>query len=294
MDKIFRKDTITLIGPGGVGKSLIAKALSKKTGLPIISVDKIFHYVCKDMLYNFNGHNHQKAAKKIKASYLSALTKEKDPALKQKQLELVEESVEEYLRYAKMFAGFKSFYDITNWREDILGHIVEPSISEILTVNQMYIINMLEIIFDKVDSPVIFDMGAPFGWFSPLKSHLNLGGYQINLNELNKQMAQIMSTMGMVVLIEPGEDYKIRRPEKSNYYNSHLVSNIGNYYNCADICVSSNGLFYSPEDSAFGARLMFDAKSKQKRENLMKLSDLHSICDLILEEQTNLNSKNYE
>lgn len=294
MDKIFRKDTITLIGPGGVGKSLLAKALSKKTNLPLISIDKIFHYICKDMYYNFNGHNYEKAAKKIRAPYISTLSKEKDPVLKQIQVELVDEAVEDYIRYAKMFAGFKSFYEITDWREELLGYASEPSKDAVYAVNQIYAIELLKIIFDKIDSPVIFDMGATFGWFSPLKENLDFDGYKINIDKLNEDMAKIMSMMGTVVLIEPGEDYEIRRPEKSNYYNSYLIENMQNFHEHADICISSNGLFDNPEDAVFKTRHMFDAKAKQKRKSLMKQSDINSICDQILEEKDNLNASKFE
>ena len=44
------KNSIVLIGPSGVGKSLIADSLSQKTNLPILDIDDLINFIESDLM----------------------------------------------------------------------------------------------------------------------------------------------------------------------------------------------------------------------------------------------------
>jgi len=283
MDKENLQKSYMLIGPSGIGKSLISKELSKKTGLPVFSIDEIIEYTKDRYRLGYPGFfiNERKLFK-----YYKRVAREYGPHLEKgsfadlKQNEMLKELTELFFYYRKQLDDFKeikqAYLDYLSQNERLsnaFSALVDTFIFQRFTVN------VFKIIVNKINRPVIFDMPCNFGWIMPddeIYDKLDL-----NYQKLNEEMLDILNGIGCSILIEPGQDFQERTPERSFYFE-YLFNNRQNYSK-SDIIISSNNLFFKPSDPAIAKRSYFDAPAQIKREELLNKSELKNICDQILE-----------
>ena len=273
-----------IIGPSGVGKSLISQTLSKKTGYPVFSIDDIIeftkdNYNASSFPFLINEKKLLKYYKKLSKEY--GPTYDKNSELDKKQDEMLKELSNLFFYYKNSLGGFKELKQkylenkkLDSELQDAFSNLISLYIFQSLSVN------VYKVIASKIDEPVIFDMPCNFAWFLPHDKVFE--DYEIDYKQLNKEMTEILNSVGAVVLVEPGQDFEERNPEKKSSYFEFLLNNKHNYKQ-SDLIVSSNSLFYDPTEPLLANRSIFDAKAQQKREELLNKSELNNICDQIIE-----------
>lgn len=279
------KKSYMLLGPSGIGKSLLANKLSKKTGLPVFSIDAIISFtIDKEVL----GFPYFFINKEVLNIYFSEIANsrgfkyEKNSSFEKVQQQMIDELSELFLFYKKELKTFKEIKKvIENGKKlhDDLSNIFSAYVSAY--IYQDMSVKIFNIISSKIDKPVIFDMPCNFGWF--MESENNFG---FDFNKLNNKMSQILNSVGFSVLFEPGEDFEERSPETS-YYFEFLYNHRENYKQ-SDLIVSTNQLFFDPTNKQIKSRDDFDAKAKIEREKLLNKAELNNICDQIIEMSNNL------
>ena len=83
------------------------------------------------------------------------------------------------------------------------------------------------------------------------------------------------------VLLLPGLDYEFRNAFKEVNANNLILQHLDNYY-CADVEISTNGLFNSPDNNYLKQRTWLDAREFLTKEQLKNRGEISNICDQIL------------
>lgn len=289
--------SITLIGPSCVGKSLFAKELSKRLNFPVINIDELLDFIELEL----DGHIDHIPQKQ--AEYIARCLKDisQDAQLKETltderyaetEKRLIHEFVDLYNYYHALLKDFKPFYDTMNEYAYFYKNIHDPV--EIICVLNYLTNEMLSKIFDVLNQPIILDSPAPFGWqtnnqldfFSKLRlkrSILNIDTATVD-NAMNDTLSKTQT-----VLLIPGLDYNIRNAFKDVESNILILENLDNYYP-ANLEITTNGLFNSPDNKYFRQRSWFDAKETLTKEQLKNKSEINNICDEILAKLEELKS----
>ena len=85
------------------------------------------------------------------------------------------------------------------------------------------------------------------------------------------------------VLLEPGEDYYIKNPKDQKSINTRLfMKDYSNYYPNADIEVSTNGLFYEPENDFLKQRTWLNVREYLTKKRLKNRGEINNISDQII------------
>lgn len=290
MDKENLKKSYMLIGPPGIGKSLISQELSKKTGLPIFSIDEIIGYMKDSNRFGFpkifvNEKRLIKHYKKLAKEYGTKY--EQGSELDSKQNEMLKELADYYLFYNEKLKGFneikKAFFEYLN-----IDSKLENAFSALISIYifEVFTVNVYKIIASKINEPVIFDMPCNFAWFVPNDKIFE--EFDIDIKSLNNEMSKILNSTNSI-LIEPGKDFEERNPETSHYFE-FLVNHRKNYKQ-SDIIISSNDLFFDATDINLKNRSCFNAKSQLKREQLLNKAEVSNICDQIIQMINDLNNQ---
>ena len=83
---------------------------------------------------------------------------------------------------------------------------------------------------NKINEPVIFDMPCNFAWFiNDKKSKKICLDARIDVEQMNLQMKNILEDIGCVVLVEPGQDFEDRVPDKKDGYYEFIWVSLTNY-----------------------------------------------------------------
>lgn len=282
------KKSYMLIGPSGIGKSLIAENLSKKTGLPIFSIDEIIEFAKDRYRSGFPKFfvNKKKLFKHYKELALEYGPEyEKDSKFDQKQNEMLKELTDLFFYYEKELNNFRAvknaYLKMCNLDRK---YEFEPSPLISLYIFQKLSIDVYKIILNKINKPVIFDMPCNFGWFLPSDEVFNEN--YIDYQKINNEMSKILDSVGSSILIEPGQDFEKRSP--TSFYFEYILNNFENYKK-SNIIISSNDLFYNPDDKFLRIRGCFNSEARLKTEELLNKAELNNICDQIIEMSSNLN-----
>lgn len=294
--KQIRENSIILIGPSCVGKTLISEELSSRTQMPVFSVDDILFFLAEmrnNGLKNTNAGRakykrlQQHFAYSYKPIKITRHDKEKTAFLN----ESIDNLIEKYQAYDEYFdlKQYKRFYE-DYW--EVGTALAETDISDefIVFISQAYTTALIQDIIDSLDTPAIIDVSAPDGWYTqdykPNKHDqqiLDRIGYKFEIEESLKSHHQIFSNFGQKVFLFPGEDYKERKTTEYEG-NNLLVDNLDKFYNYADLMISVNGLFNEPDNPVFKrGRYYIDVNGIQTKNKLLNRSEVSSICEQIID-----------
>ena len=168
---IYQK-SIVLIGPAGSGKTLVSEALTKKLGLPHLSMDKLRLLPSTDTINASLEHARQQLqqAEKTKEVFIETCQSLMDKKLFESALEKKEShctdcrfQLEKCMEYAKtrsQFSNIKSYYDFGFDKElDSLVNKVLKSRGE-FCYRKQFEDQLLLSIMDNIDKPYIIDLGC--------------------------------------------------------------------------------------------------------------------------------------
>lgn len=289
MNQEILSKSIALIGPSCVGKSLFAKELAKRLNLPLINIDELL-----DMI-ELEKYGHLDSTPQKQQEYINRCLMDisqdtelketlTDPQYIETTHRLVHEFIDMFNYYHNLLGDFKPFYEIMNKYDYYYKNIHDP-LEIICTLN--YLTNeMLTKIFDVINQPIILDSPAPFGWQAnnslDFFSKLRLKRCTLNIDTplVDNVMTETLSKMQTVLLL-PGLDYKTRNAFSKVEPNNIILEDLDNYYT-ANIEITTNGLFNSPENKYFKQRGWFDAKEILTKEKLKDSGEINNICDEIL------------
>lgn len=263
--------SIVLIGPFGVGKSLLADTLATKAHLPVVDIDELITMLELDVRQALTPDPAQQKAF-IARTLESGKLIPKNPAEFAKQAALVQEFVARYNDYQRRFGDFQKFHDALNQYQDAFYQGYLDDRARLYQRNKITY-QILEQIFTTAETPFIISAPGPFGW------HETPAGESLEKTLQDK----ISNLLGLTrnVLLVPGQDYARRNPEPGGI--NALILAHPEYYNAqADLIVSTNGLFNQPDTRCLKRRLRFDAAERIAKEKLQNRSEINNICDQIL------------
>ena len=277
-------DNICLIGPASVGKSFIASKLSSKTGLFAVSIDDIISFV-ENELYNKLSLNETQLKNFKLKSLMFAGYNDLSPNMKKQQETLLDEYIEKYKTYIKLFGGLHHFYEPIQEYNEIGSNLLTPSTEFVVLFTQRLHLKLLEIALEKISEPIIIDTPAPLGFKpheNPENDFVTADGYSLSISNIRNKFNLLLNSCGTKVFLTPGIDYKQRNAADDNY-NRFLLENLDNYLDNADIVISVNGMFTSPKETALKSRVWLDAESVSKTKEITNSAEISNICDTILE-----------
>lgn len=268
-------NSIVLIGPSGVGKSLIATTLSQKTNMPLLDIDDLICFIQMDMFGSLSPNaKHQRQYIKEQIKDLKSLERETplSPEETKREEQLVYEFVDLYNYYHKLVGGFDQFYsdyyDYTNSK-------AYTKHEQIYSTNK-FAYQIINKVFNTTNTPLVISPPACFGWNSNNPFHHNLQFLQTKIGTF------LESTQ--TVLLSPGEDFHLRTISDPSSINDKLLLKYQqNYYKNADLEISTNGLFNEPENDFLKQRSWLNVRETMTKENLKNTAEINNICDQIIE-----------
>ena len=299
--KHIYENSIILIGPSCVGKTLISEELSMRTQMPVFSVDDILFFLAEmrnnDLKNTPIGRSRYKRlqqhfAYSYKPIKITRRDKEKTEFLNQS----IDKLIEKYQAYDEYFdlKQYKRFYE-SYW--ELGSALLNADISDefMVFLSQAYTTSLIQEIIDGLDTPAIIDVSAPDGWstknYKPSdkdQAILHRLGYNFDIQEALDTHHKIFSTFGQKVFLHPGQDYHTRQTSEYSG-NNFLLDNLDKFYDYADLMISVNGLFNNAEDPVFKrGRYYIDVNGNQTKAKLLNKSEVSSICEQILEDLENL------
>lgn len=291
MTKENLEKCIVLIGPSCVGKSLISFELSQKTKMPKVCLDDLMVMVEyeKDGEIGPDISAQKEFSKKLLKKVLADVHLQRNfalPKFEKKTFELIKEIVDLYNQYLTLFGSLEPFYEILEKYQMCMVYSACP-IERLTNLNIMSV-DVLEKVFELVDEPIIIDSPAPFGWKSEDQEHkldLEMGDLKqntsVDFDEINLKMFNILTT-AKTVLLCPGEDYDKRNTVKTSIENNILLESLNNYFDHAEIMITTNAMFNQPENKFMQKRSWLNAEESIEREKLKNQSEINNICDQIL------------
>ena len=270
-------NSIVLMGPSGVGKSLIASTLSQKMQLPLLDIDDLAFFIEAEASQHLSQDKQKqqefieretKALKTIKRD--TPLTKEEE----KKEEQLVCDFVNLYNHYYNLLGGLSQFYpEYFDYRK---------SMNHALTMHaQIYALNkfsfqILDKVFETATTPFIISPPASFGWHTQNPMHFKLQFLQNKVDNI------LDSTQNVLLL--PGEDFSLRNPSDATSVNSKLfLKHPEYYYKHADLEITTNALFYEPENDFLKQRTWLNVRETITKDNLKNNAEINNICDQIID-----------
>ena len=294
------KQCPVLIGPSNVGKTLISETLSKKLGIPVISIDEIFvltGYELSGKISSSKLSQKQFVSDRIAVCnhFKDLKVNKRNRELKRKQREMIEQHVEVYNAYHKLLCGFADFYDIAydyNTCFQIFDSVDFEDNNTNVALLQFYHLQALVKVISKLKKPAIIDTSAFQGWKLPIddicehdKNAMLSFDMGLDVKQLKNSTQAVFNILGTSIFIHPGIDFAERTANcKTETTNTLIENNLEQYFDFADICISANGLFRDSSNPAFSTRYYYDAKSMDKKEQLLNKCELSNIVEIIASE----------
>ena len=291
MNKESLRKSIILIGPSCVGKSLIASEMEQKVQMNHVSLDDLLIMVEYEMEGDISPdiEKQKEFAKRILLQIMQDSKQKKNMAIskfEKKTFELIKDFFDLYNYYVELFGDLKVFYDIIEKHHLRLSYASSP-VQKLANIN-IVAVQLTNKIFEIIDSPILIDAPAPFGWIptnEELIEELEYGDLKrekkINFNKINREMSKILSSLNTILLV-PGEDYNKRNTVRASVENNILLENIEDYYDNAKLIISTNGVFNQPESKFLQKRSWFNGEESIERDKLKNQCEISNICDQIL------------
>lgn len=268
-------NSILLMGPSGVGKSLIAGALSQKTNLPLLDIDDLINFIESDLMGGLiKDEEIQKDFINFQIEDLKKVEREipLTPEESKKEESLVYELVDLYNYYHDLLGGYEQFYqDYFDFRQSkcITKH------DQVYSMNKLTY-QILNKVYESTNTPFVISPPASFGWETKNPLHFNLKFLQDKVGNF------LDSTQ--TILLEPGQDYHLRSTtDKTSVNDKLLLKHLDGYYEHADIVISTNALFNDPENEFLQQRTWLNVRETLTKEQLKNTAEIDNICDQILE-----------
>jgi len=280
------KKSIMLMGPICVGKSLISKELGKRLNMPVLSIDYLLSFIDMEQrgILSPSPEDQEHYIKSCLQSIKEDKEALSDEKYRETEIKLVHDFIDLYNYYRHLVGPFKEFYEINTQYHNSSWHV--HTLNESIYCLKDCSYKVLQKALSKIDRPIIIDPPAPFGWEASKISffeQFRMNAFDSNIAPfgLDKKIERLTKTTTSI-LLEPGLDYPLRNASPSKH-NDTLVSTIGNYYENADIIISTNGLFFEPENKWFQQRTWRDAREALTKESLKNRSEISNICDEIVD-----------
>lgn len=280
--------SIVLIGPSSVGKSLISTELSKKLSMPRICIDNLYNFVVSEIENEV--FPDEEGIEKYKTAILNALEESRKKHGAENDIEsieienaLVEEFIDEYKQYIKMFGGLGDFRQVARMIGSGFSSADEVEYNIMLSKLTYEIIKK---ILTKIDGPVIIDTPMSFGWGAPkygltVNSRIWLARrFNIEIEKFNEDVRKMLLSLNPVFLM-PGEDYDQRNGAAKSQSNTIILDNMDCYMQETGITVSTNGLFTDPSQPILKSRTWFNAEEFVQQGKLRNNGEISSLCDQI-------------
>lgn len=290
MNKSVLNNSILLIGPKAVGKSLIADKLSlKQDSMPIFSSDKLENYAM--MFTEGDFRNVDEIIEVVKSSFSNEKALKKYKGNPEQIIKQNEKYVSDYINSLKFYAtvvDFRKLRTIIYQTMSLLRNNGQLSLRQMLSVMQYQKIQMLEYFFENLQTPVVADFGADVGAVIELlpkeKSQIERM-YGIKFSKIENAQKQFFKKFRNVVYLSPGIDYKEKIDPRSNdEHNKIYCENKDSYVAFAKLEESMNGTFFDIKNSVFKNDNDYDYEVLFKKNSLMDKSNIENICDQILSE----------
>ena len=173
------KNSIVLIGPCGVGKSIISETLAKKKKIPKLDIDDLMFMIEIDMRKILSPD--KKHQEKFIHDQLEELREiKRDPALTEEELKheelLVHDFVDLYNYYYNLLGGFEKFHtDFYNYFKATQQYTT--NLNEVYWHNKLAM-ELINTIYSTTDTPFIISPPASFGWNYDKFLHPSLSNLQ--------------------------------------------------------------------------------------------------------------------
>ena len=299
MKKLNLKNSICLIGPSCVGKSLLSVELAKKLNYKHFSIDDLIVIVRSEMNGDIGPtqyHQNEFFKNCIKDiqndKEFAYLLKDKKYAMK--EWSLVNDFINLYNYYRNLLGNFKPLYKIIKKYNLMVGEYRKPE--EYINTLALTSAEIMKYALKMIDEPLIIDMPAAVGWktedvriSSYLKEELEQNSFRIDV-EKDKEIIKTILSESTTVFIHPGLDYNKRNSERRSESNQEILYQVEEYSEPAKIEISVNGLFNNPTNPMLQKRSWFDAKEYIIKEKLKNKGEIANICDQILFCREELNS----
>ena len=280
------QNSMMIIGPACVGKSLISTALSKQTGIKKISVDDIKNVVQLEMSGRLSPDEDsqeeyiESTIYEIREELGISEFRAEDEEYARTEKMLVREIVDAYNYYRELFGGLEQFYSVIEDYFDKLNFSCEPEMTNLL-VNKMTT-EVLKIAFKSLEEPVIVDAPAPYGFQGNANRFWRMSDNVLQ-SETNAEMSKVLQSL-TVILLSPGEDYDSGNAESTSRSNQILLSEFGSYeQDYVDVSIDTFGLFADASNPILKRRTWYDVDAYIKKQELLNQKRINEICGEILE-----------
>lgn len=285
MKKISKK-IITLIGPSGVGKSLIAKNLSKKENMPIICIDDIIQFIDLEQTGKISKKPETQKEYALKTFNEIKNDKEYSKNLEteegiNKTIELIGNIINDYNATLSTIGPLNRYYKILDDNDKLLDSCNLP-IEHIVALNFLSI-NLITEIQKHIKKPFILDPPASFGWIVPEEIINSQSKFtRAEIKTLEQKMLKFLSSTSSI-LLEPGTDYELRNPSKQTHANNILLNNFNTYYESnPTFVIATNALFFEPNNNYLKQRSWLYAQEHLVKDKLKNKAEIENITDQIM------------
>lgn len=295
-NKNIYENSIILIGPSCVGKTLISEELSSRTQMPVFSVDDILFFLAEMRNNGLKNTPMGRARyKKLQQHFAYSFKPIKITRHDKEKTTYLNESIDNLI---KKYQAYDEYFDLRRYKKmyenywETCSTLAETDISNEFAVyiSQAFTTSIMLDIISNLECPAIIDVSAPDGWFSldyvPNEKDaqiLKRLGYDFDFEETLAVHHEIFTRFGQKVFLQPGLDYHQRKTTEYEG-NDVLVENLDRFHNYADLMISVNSLFYDTNNPVFKrGRYYIDVDGNQTKNKLLNRSEISSICEQIID-----------
>lgn len=273
-----------------VGKSLLSEELSNRLNIPYITLDDLIMFVqyeTKGWLSPNSNNNFFKSAciSEIKEDANTAYLLS-DEKYREKELSLIQDLMDLYEHYHAILGDFKPFYPYVYRLTKDQKILKKPkeNIAYIQKVCNLFV----EKIFETATTPIILDMPGYYGWEMQDKDlsimskiRLKNTSLSVKANQNNKETKELLNKT-TTIFLSPGFDYETRTPTDACSELILMLNDLSRYYKYADIEITTNGVFNTPNNPILKQRMWLDAHETMIKEKLKNSGTISEIADEIL------------
>lgn len=283
--------SIILIGPKGVGKSLIAENLSatinsSKESYFLLKLDLI-RGLCQEYYENpgYFEMSPEELKAKILKTELKKINQEADfEEIKKEKEKQILKYVQEVFELNKIF-DFKSFKNIISRMKQVYDFLEDSPIlsnSGIVAFDNYISLQILEKCLQKINMPLIIDAGGNIGTVIDGVNDKDKF-YVYELKDYESYQSKILSMIGSIVYLKPDEFYeKSLLSATTDEANKIYRNNPNSYKKYATATIEVNNLFTDPNDNSLSSRDIENTKLNQKRASLLNINSIQNICENII------------
>ena len=283
--------SIILIGPKGVGKSLIAENLSAtinsgKESYFLLKLDLI-RGLCQEYYENpgYFEMSPEELKAKILKTELKKINQEADfEEIKKEKEKQISKYVQEVFELNKIF-DFKSFKNIISRMKQVYDFLEDSPIlsnSGIVAFDNYISLQILEKCLQKINMLLIIDAGGNIGTVIDGVNDKDKF-YVYELKDYESYQSKILSMIGSIVYLKPDEFYeKSLLSATTDEANKIYRNNPNSYKKYATATVEVSNLFTDPNDNSLSSRDIENTKLNQKRASLLNINSIQNICENII------------